>query len=228
MKQIESAFLRTGVLLAVLFVSSSAFAATFTTPFGSSAVEIYIGKRTDAGTGAHELIWKRQSDGKCKRFTLPPGDNTVIGSSKADLIKVQWVEETISCLGGETYRLAPCTPEVVTLYLKGGSGNDTMLLTDPVSEAYGENGDDLLVVVDESSVVLDGGRGNDNLESWGKTSGSLLYGGDDNDCLWVNSVPFIEGGNGTDQCNADFLGEELCEDYTACCAFGAFMGVCRP
>src|SRR5688500_4423708 len=195
MQSVKSNFLRLAVVIAGLCVSDSALAATFTTPFGSSAVDIYVGYRTNTWLEGHIVLWKRRSDGKCQSFVLPTGNNTVIGSSKDDLIKVLWAPETVSCSGGAATSLVPVIGDIGLLTVKGGSGADTMLVTDPVWYAFGEAGNDLIVVVDNSTIFVYGGRDNDVLESWG-SGFSELYGDDGQDCLWQSSLWLMSGGGG--------------------------------
>lgn len=226
MHTVKSILLGLVLTLTVFCVSSSAFAATFTTPFGSSAVEIYVGYRY--ASNEHVILWKRQYDGKCNKVTLPStGEHWLYGSSKADLIHIVWEQKTISCLGGATHVLQPSAPTLGTLYVKGGSGNDTMLLTHPAWYGYGEAGDDLMVAVDGQASYLSGGGDNDVIEVWGTGLVAVVEGGGGNDCMWSTDFIPMGGGDQHDKCSTYPLAAE-CEELAPCCAFGAFMGVCQP
>jgi hypothetical protein len=225
------------VALCMVGVANSASAQTIhTSPFGRTAVEVYMGYRTDNWFEGHTIVWKRKNDGRCESFRIDRnGENRVIGSYGDDLMKVVVATETISCSNGQTMTLIPFQQSTsIQLSLEGREGHDVILVARPTREAHGHQGNDLVVVVDETNPVLFGGTGHDQLESWSTTATSLLHGDSGNDCLWNRRVQASHEPNLTWCGSGDYDKSNAtgaltsCEEVVTCCPFGAWMGACTP
>lgn len=82
--------------------------------------------------------------------------------------------------------------------VRGGDGDDTILLGDGGGHVRGEDGDDVITVLSGSTgTILDGGAGSDRLT--GAAGDDVLIGGSGNDKLYGNAgADTLEGGSGAD------------------------------
>jgi hypothetical protein len=185
-----------------------AFTASYTSPFGTAPVNVWIGL-WDIEDDPY-LVYQRRSDGACKIWLLGLGGVIINshyielspGSDYARIIQTGG-SATITCtsvLGGGvggTWHFtgapqAPYSPQYgpTNITIRGGAGDDTILCnnnSDPrnnnTNSCFGDDGNDFVGADTATNMFLYGGAGDDKVYSPVSGPGLYLFGEAGNDCL---------------------------------------------